>query len=447
MDAKARHVAAPGLYDLDDPTVVRHLVRSIDKFVPYKMLELLGKNTILEVKLGDHVERELTILFTDIRDFTTLSESMSPEDNFRFINSYFCQMEPLIIAHNGIIDKYIGDAIMAIFASPDDALNCSLLMVKQLHRYNEGRSRAGYTPINIGIGLNTGLSMIGTIGGSSRMEGTVISDAVNVASRVESTTKNYHVNVFISENTYRSLADPKRYRIRFIDRILMKGKTQPLSVYEAFDSDEAEILRHKTSSIGAFEDALAHYHLRHVDKAREMLLKIRESNPGDLPAQTYLDRCDDYLATGSHQSIREVFQQLEWTADNKLDIEDIDDQHFRLYQNSIRLLEAVKNDAIKAEIDEIVAFLEKYVVEHFQTEEAYMVECGYPFYDIHKREHARFIARFVNIKQEIAALSLSKTYLLFQIQIFLIDWLINHTCKTDKHFGNYRKNTKVRHHP
>ncbi len=423
---------------------MQHLVRSIDKFVPYKMLELLGKRTILELKLGDHVERELTILFTDIRDFTTLSESMSPEDNFKFINSYLCQMEPLIIAHNGIIDKYIGDAIMAIFASADDALKCSLLMVKQLNRYNEGRTRAGYVPVNIGIGLNTGLAMIGTIGGSSRMEGTVISDAVNVASRVESTTKNYHVNVFISENTHRNLREPDYFKMRFIDRILMKGKTQPLSVYEVFDSDQPEVMAGKAAAIGLFEDALAHYHLRHMEKAQEMLRSIIEANAGDLPARTYLERCEEYFRSGSHESIREVFHQLEWTADNRLGIADIDEQHYNLFLQSLKLLEAVKTDAGKTEIGEIVSFLEQYVVEHFSTEEKYMHEGGYPFYEIHKREHSRFIADFTNIKKEIAELRLSKTYLLFQIQIFLIDWLINHTCKTDKHFGNYYKNSLKR---
>jgi len=442
MDATNKSEQINALYDFTDPHQMQQLVRSIDKFIPYKMLELLGKRTILEIKLGDHVEQELTILFTDIRDFTTLSESMSPEDNFRFINSYLAQMEPLIIAHNGTIDKYIGDAIMAIFASADEALQCSLLMIKQLKRYNEGRQRAGYVPINIGIGLNTGLSMIGTIGGSSRMEGTVISDAVNVASRVESTTKLYHVNVFISENTFRCLTTPDKYQIRFIDRILMKGKTQPLTVYEVFDSDQPTVMHAKLAAVGVFEDALAHYHLQHMEKAQSMLNQIVLENPGDLPAKTYLERCEEYFRSGSHESIREVFHQLEWTDDNQLGIADIDEQHFNLFQNALKLLEAVRSDVGQAEISGIISFLGNYVVEHFSTEEAYMVACGYPFLEIQKREHSRFIQDFTHIKKEIAEMRLSKTYLLFQIQIFLIDWLINHTCKTDKHFGNFYNNSR-----
>lgn len=239
-------------------------------------------------------------------------------------------MEPLIIAHDGIIDKYKGDAIMAIFISPVAALRCALLMVKQLQRYNEGRQRAGFVPINIGIGLNTGLSMIGTIGGSSRMESTVISDAVNVASRVESTTKNYQINVLISENTYRCLEDSSTYHIRFIDRILMKGKTQPLSVYEVFDSDPEQTRTMKAASWGAFEDALAHYHLQHIAKATELFAALVEDNPLDLPAAQYLERCREYQRSGSHESIKEVFEQLSWTSSNNLDITIIDEQHLNL---------------------------------------------------------------------------------------------------------------------
>jgi hemerythrin len=201
------------------------LIAAYDKFIPHKIINLLGKNSISELKLGDQIELKLTILFSDIRGFTTISESLTPKENFDFINSYFKQMDTVIIANNGIIDKYMGDAIMALFpASADDALNCSLQMLHQLDAFNKTREKKGEQIIRVGIGLNTGISMLGIIGGLTRMEGTVISDAVNLASRLESLTKEYNVKLLISENTYYDLKDPENHNIRFIDRVIVKGK-------------------------------------------------------------------------------------------------------------------------------------------------------------------------------------------------------------------------------
>lgn len=425
------------VFDLHDPNQLKRLIRAIDKFVPHQMLQLLGKKSILDVKLGDIVEREMTILFMDIRDFTTLSESMSPEDNFRFINSYFAQMEPIICAYGGIIDKFIGDAIMAIFPSPDEALKCAILMIKQLRRYNEGRERAGYQLINIGIGLNTGFTMIGTIGGTSRMEGTVISDAVNLASRIEATTKKYQVNLLISENTYYSLIDAQPFSIRFLDRILVKGKTQAISLYEVFDGDLDEVKRKKNETKPIFEEALAHFHFHHIEQAAKMLQTCVECNPADKPAQAYLARCQEFMATGRYEGIEEINQKLVWNDSNNIGHKVIDAQHYNLYEHMIKLSSGVEQGAEKAEIASIIEFLEQYVVEHFTLEEACMVESAYPFLLFHQREHAKFVQCFTNLKRELIEFNLSKTYLLFQIQIILIDWLLNHTLKKDKHFGKY----------
>jgi hemerythrin len=160
------------------------------RFVPREFLHLLGIDDIRKVEVGQQVERKMTILFADIRAFTSLSESMSPQENFNFLNAYLVQMEPVITAHGGFIDKYIGDGIMALFPdSPDAALRCAQAMLQRLDDYNTGRERAGYRPIKVGIGINTGIVILGTIGGASRMDGTVIGDAVNLAARLERLTK------------------------------------------------------------------------------------------------------------------------------------------------------------------------------------------------------------------------------------------------------------------
>lgn len=205
---------------------------SIERFVPKAFLAIVGKPSIVDVALGDNRRQNMTILFSDIRNFTTLSESMTPDENFAFINAFLERMGPIIRMHNGFIDKYIGDAIMALFHSPDDALKAGLEMLAVLGDFNDERRAAGLAPIAIGIGLNTGSLMMGTIGEKHRMDGTVISDAVNLAARVESLTKEYRVDLLISQHTYDALADPAVYDVRPVDNVIVKGKTRPVTIFE-----------------------------------------------------------------------------------------------------------------------------------------------------------------------------------------------------------------------
>jgi len=208
------------------------LNHAYERFVPHQFLYFLEKASIIDVELGDQVQLEMSVLFSDIRDFTTLSEKMTPKDNFQFINAYLSRMESAILENHGFIDKYIGDAIMALFSgSADDAVNAGLAMLQQLEIYNQERVTAGEIPIKIGIGINTGNLMLGTVGGRNRMDTTVISDAVNLASRVESLTKNYGVPLLITQHTYTRLLNPHRYVISLIDTVKVKGKSELVKVY------------------------------------------------------------------------------------------------------------------------------------------------------------------------------------------------------------------------
>ena len=162
------------------------LTKAYQRFVPKQLLEYLGKDSILDVKLGDQVSINMSILFADIRSFTSISEKMSPEENFKFVNSYLNNIGPLIRKNNGYIDKFMGDGVMALFkTSEKDAIIAAIEMHKSLNSYNQKSSINGQDPIKIGIGINTGKMMLGTLGESNRMEGSVISDAVNIASRLE----------------------------------------------------------------------------------------------------------------------------------------------------------------------------------------------------------------------------------------------------------------------
>jgi adenylate cyclase len=269
------------------------ITEATSRFVPNQFLGFLGCDSIVDVKLGEAVELEMSVLFSDIRDFTTFSEQMTPQENFNFINSYLSRMEPLIIANHGFIDKYIGDAIMALFSEgADDAVKAGIAMLHDLVEYNQYRASIGYAPVKIGVGINTGSLMLGTVGGNNRMDGTVISDAVNLASRIETLTKSYQVSLLITQQTFDRLTNPADYAIRIIDKVQVKGKSEWVTVYEVFDADLPEVKEGKLANRQVFTEALSLYNAKAFNDAAELFAACLCQNPGDRVAQIYLDRCN-----------------------------------------------------------------------------------------------------------------------------------------------------------
>lgn len=272
--------------------ILSNLAVAYGRFVPHQFLQLLNKESIIDVQLGDHIQKKMSILFSDIRSFTTLSESMKPEDTFKFINAYLSRMESVIVENQGFIDKYIGDGIMALFSgSADDAVKAGITMLNRLTEYNQHRAKSGYIPVRIGIGINTGSLMLGTVGGKNRMDGTVISDAVNIASRLETLTKYYGVSLLISHHTLANLQHPTNYSIRFIEQVKVKGKSQAVAVFEVFDGDEPEIKKGKLATKMTFEQAVWLYNLGLKSEAAQLLKGVLKINPRDRVAQIYLERC------------------------------------------------------------------------------------------------------------------------------------------------------------
>jgi len=271
---------------------LEQLNKAYERFVPRQFLQFLDKSSVIDVELGDQVQLEMSVLFSDIRSFTTLSEQMTPEENFKFINSYLSCMEPAIAANSGFIDKYIGDAIMALFSgTADNAVKAGISMLYRLEEYNQDRAKFGHLPIQNGIGINTGLLMLGTVGGQNRMDSTVISDAVNVASRVESLTKTYGVPLLITEQTYSRLTNATNYAIRAIDRVAIRGKSQVVTIYEVFDADAPELKAKKLANMSSFATALELYHQGKLLESASLLAKYLEINQGDRVAKTYWNRC------------------------------------------------------------------------------------------------------------------------------------------------------------
>jgi class 3 adenylate cyclase/PAS domain-containing protein len=271
------------------------LTDAYGRFVPHQFLNLLGYESIIDVNLGDQVQEEMSVLFADIRDFTTLSETMTPQENFNFINAYLSRMEPAITSNNGFIDKYIGDAIMALFSDfADDAVKAGIAMLNILTNYNEDRQRVGYVPIQIGIGINSGSLMLGTVGGKSRMDSTVISDAVNLASRIEGLTKYYSVPLLISQQTLDRLRNPADYAIRIVDKVQVKGKSQYVVVYEVFDADPPEIRSAKRANLPVYTEAMSLCERKQFREAGKLFEECLRTNPSDQVARIYLKRCRDW---------------------------------------------------------------------------------------------------------------------------------------------------------
>ncbi|MDC7124777.1 MAG: adenylate/guanylate cyclase domain-containing protein, partial [Spirochaetales bacterium] len=264
------------------------------RFVPTEFLSSLGRNNIVDVELGDQVSREMTILFVDIRSFTSLSENMTPEENFKFINSYLSRFSPMITNNGGFVDKYIGDAIMALFPDkPEDALAAAKEMIEHVNIYNKHRANCGYKAIDIGIGIHTGNMILGVIGDEKRMQGTVISDAVNLASRIQDVTKLYKAPVVISHETFVKLDIPNDYNYRFLGRVKVKGKDKAVALFEIFDADSEQMCQIKNQTKNYFENAVVKFSMHELLSAKELLEKVLDINPDDPTAKVFLERIED----------------------------------------------------------------------------------------------------------------------------------------------------------
>lgn len=226
---------------------------SLRRFVPDQFLGFLHKEDISDIQLGDHTEEWMAVLFLDIRSFTKFSERLSPEENFDFINSFLGHMGPVVRRHNGFVDKYLGDGLMALFpASIQDAVASAIDLRRELRVYNESRAAGGLAPVDFGIGIHAGNLMLGTVGERMRMDGTVISPVVNLASRLEGLTKEFGIGIVVSEYVAGEVGNEVR-DMRYLGRVSVKGARDPVAVYEIFEGEDEEVRRLRAASRAAFE--------------------------------------------------------------------------------------------------------------------------------------------------------------------------------------------------
>ncbi len=296
---------------------VKYLIASKEKqkiragFSQYVAKEVVDEliNHPEKLNLGGE-NRKLTILFSDIRKFTSLSEKLKPEELVELLNDYLSAMGEVVADNDGIIDKFIGDAIMAFWGAPlennkqeKDAVRSALLMVEKLKAFNKENRSKNRPEINIGIGINAGEVIVGNIGSKKRFDYTVIGDEVNLASRLEGLTKFYGVSIIVSEKVTMKVND--EFVVRYLDNVAVKGKNQGIRIYEVMGVKLTSKKHEKFSQ--AFARAANIYLNKNFREAKYVFEKLRKKRPDDKPTQLYLQRIEKYLNNPS-QRFSEIFK-------------------------------------------------------------------------------------------------------------------------------------------
>lgn len=289
---------------LEESQKVASLSKTFEKFVPRQFLDRIAKKGIGSIELGTAEMDNITVLFCDIRSFTTLSETLSPQELLNFLNAYFKRMNQSIHQHHGFIDKFIGDAIMALFAASNrsneegalDAVRAAISMQKAIREYNLNRVTSGYLPISAGIGIHSGPVIIGTVGSEDRMDSTVLGDVVNLASRLESLTKQYHARIIISSQTFDLLGEEiNSLQWRELDFVSVKGKDRPVSIFEIMDCDDERIKEKKCRLLEPYNEGLTLYHSRKWKEALHLFQECLKIFPEDVVSKSYVERCEEFI--------------------------------------------------------------------------------------------------------------------------------------------------------
>ncbi len=265
------------------------------KFVPEQFKELLHKDKFTDLSLGDAESVDLTVLFCDIRSFSLNSEMMTAKENFEFINIIYGKAGPIIRKHNGFVDKYIGDAVMALFEKADDAIACGKELYNDIVLNPETAKELNVSSINIGIGIHTGMARIGIVGEEERMSGTVISNTVNLSSRLESLTKQYNTAMIITKDTLDKMEDPDSLNLRYLGMIQVAGVNEVKALYEVLDclDEDRYVDRFKTKA--EFREAVRLYHLGELKKSLGMFKSIKENSKFDPCLDIYINYIDKMI--------------------------------------------------------------------------------------------------------------------------------------------------------
>jgi adenylate cyclase len=273
----------------------RALSKVFGQYIPPELVDELDENPDQMSLEGE--SREMTVLFSDVRGFTTISEGLEPKALSRLMNEFLTPLTGVIHKHRGTIDKYMGDAIMAFWGAPlkdpyhaKNALMAALEMIRVLNEHQAAFKARGWPPLQIGVGLNTGVMSVGNMGSEFRMAYTVLGDAVNLGSRLEGLTKRYGVDIIVSETVKEQLPE---FEFLELDRVLVKGKDEPVTIYEPLGFS-IELDKSVRKAVRRFHRALQQYRDRNWDTAEREIFTLSQSDPERRIYKIYLDRIMHY---------------------------------------------------------------------------------------------------------------------------------------------------------
>ena len=267
------------------------------RFVPREFLALLGRERLVDVRFGDHVVRQMHILFSDMRGYTTLMEKKSASESFAFINEYLQRLDLPIREHGGFVCNVEGDAVLALFPdSAAQAVQAGVACHRALDALNLDRRAAGEDPVRMGVGINTGSLLLGTVGGEDRLQCDVVGDAVNLASRVESLTKTYGARMMVSGHTRDLIGET--FALRLVDRVQVKGKREAVDLFEILDAWSDDHRDRRLASKQTFEEGGELLRRGRVDEALECFREVIKQDSSDRAAVLLASRCQDFQENG-----------------------------------------------------------------------------------------------------------------------------------------------------
>ena len=295
IDVKANPIGF--LLVFEDLTREKRMRLTMSRYLAKEVVDKL-----LESDADDFLasSQQATVLFSDIRHFASITESLGADETVRLLNAYFTEMVDVVLRHGGILDKYIGDAIMAVFGAPlvvprdaDNAVAASIEMIRALDRFNRRRTSSGLEPIEVGIGISTGEVVAGSIGSTKRMDYTVIGESVNLAARLEGANKHYGTNVLVSGSTVSQMKSALSWRE--IDLMRLTGTNKLISVFEPLDCYPEAVRANLNRVRGAYQKGIQFYRQRQWNEAPNYFEQVLARCPNDTPSRLYINRCRYYL--------------------------------------------------------------------------------------------------------------------------------------------------------
>ena len=264
------------------------MATSFRRFVPQAFLEIINRKDFKNIRLGDQVAKHMAVLVTDIRSFSTLSERMTPDQVFMFVNEFLAEVGPVVRAHSGFVNKYIGDAVMALFNGAEHGLDAAIALLRQIEVLNERRRREKKFPVQIGVAVNSGDLMLGIIGEAERLEGTVLADAVNLCFRLEGLTKIYGAQIITTDQTLGELPDSAKYMVRPVDLVTVKGRRGHVTVLEVLDGLPQDRLDAKLATRDLYTEGFNSFEYGAYDEAARTFREVARLDPDDRAARAMM---------------------------------------------------------------------------------------------------------------------------------------------------------------